>query len=74
MALYIDGYTTDGDKRSLSWHVGEPTPTVSNVWLITADCDELEHIRRIFPALTPHLRIAVFPKPFAQLIYANLGG
>jgi hypothetical protein len=63
----------DKRKSEYEWHIGRPKPFVGLVTALQADGDELEHIRDIFPALTPRNRIVCnWRGDIAQMIYDNL--
>lgn len=64
----------------IGWHVGEKLLSEhkqriqDDLVTVQADGDELEYIRRMFPALTPiGSRVALWQQPFAQLIADNIG-
>lgn len=61
-------------NQDLTWHVGQVKPDVlGTVLSIQVDGDELEHVRMLFPHITPNCRVAIFTHDLAQLVYDNLG-
>lgn len=63
----------DVKGQEIVWHVGKAKPlNYSWVPIITADGEELEHIRAIFPMLTPCKTVAVWRGMMAELIMDNL--
>jgi len=79
--LYIK--STSFPRFTCNWHVGEILPdsigirckdACQETFCLTADGDELEHIRNLFPALTANNRRVVgFYGDIARTILMNLG-
>lgn len=68
-------YIVDKSGNEFGWHVGNRVPIIdaSKIDYIQADGDELEYVRRLFPALTCAGKLVVrFSEEFARLVYMNL--
>ena len=81
MAMYID-FKKPGDVKvnTICWHTGEPKPDLhkSQVLVVQADGDELDHIRRKFTGI-PFVGLSntggpvvIWRNPWAAFIMDNL--
>lgn len=63
------------DMPDTTWHINTPVRWngTTPVDFLQIDGGELEHVRRLFPALIPTgKQTAIIPQPFADLILHNL--
>lgn len=69
-------YIIDADGKELVWYVGQNLAGYTSPHRVTelqADGNELEHIRNMFPHLTPvGVRVAQWYGDIAKTIFINL--